>query len=88
LQQLSFTVLWVGEVADTLGWKKICTGRQQSEVLCPHILWRVQVLPDACRHLPFSELCFSFINPGRKELRERKRKEKKHSPELADCSLS
>jgi hypothetical protein len=36
-----------------------------------------QILPDACRSLQFSALCFSFINPGRRELREREKEKKK-----------
>jgi hypothetical protein len=68
----------VGEVADTLRWREICTGKQQLEVLCPHILWWVQVLPEAYRSLLFSALCFSFADPGRREFskREKEKKEK------------
>jgi hypothetical protein len=34
----------VGEVADTLRQRGICASIQQSEVLCLHVLWQVQVL--------------------------------------------
>jgi hypothetical protein len=76
LQQLSFFsslhCVIVGEIADTLRQRDIY------EVLCPHVLWWVQVLPDACRSLLFSPFCFSFTNPGGRELIERqKEKEKK-----------
>jgi hypothetical protein len=43
---------------------EICSGVWQLEVLCPHMLWQVQVLPDACRSLLFFVLCFGFTNPG------------------------
>jgi hypothetical protein len=47
----------------------------QSEVLCPCILWWVQVFPDAFRCLSaLSALCFSFSNTSGRELREKKRK--------------
>jgi hypothetical protein len=68
----------VGEVADTLRQREICIGSRVSEFLCPHILWCIQVLPDACRSLPFSALCFSITDPGRREIIERE-KEKKSS---------
>jgi hypothetical protein len=38
----------VGKVTDTLRWREICAGGQQSEVQCLQLLWCVQVLPDAC----------------------------------------
>jgi hypothetical protein len=60
LKQLSFYgslhCITVGELSDTLRWRKICTSWWQSEVLCPHVLWQVQVLPDASRSLSFSAL--------------------------------
>jgi hypothetical protein len=61
-QQLSFCscCVIVGEVADTLRQKEIWASGWQLEVLCLHILWQVQVLPDACRSLPFSVLCVVF----------------------------
>jgi hypothetical protein len=67
----------VREVADTLKWREICAVGQQSEVLCPRIFWWVKVLLEACRSLWFSALCFSFMDPGRKELRERQNERKK-----------
>jgi hypothetical protein len=47
------------------------------EILCPHELWWVQVLPSACRSLPFSALCFSLTDPSGRELREREEEKKK-----------
>jgi hypothetical protein len=81
LHQLSFGVslhcVIIGEVADILRWREICTGVWQLEVLCLHVLWRVQILPDACRSLPFSAVYFSFTDPGGKELRQKRKKKKK-----------
>jgi hypothetical protein len=68
-------IVW--EVADTLRWREICADMWQLEVLCPHILWWVQILPDNYRSLLFSVLCFSFTDPSRRELRERKKRGKK-----------
>jgi hypothetical protein len=48
------------KVADTLRQREICAGMHQSKVLCLHMLWQVQVLPDACRSLLFSVLCIVF----------------------------
>jgi hypothetical protein len=48
-----------------------------------NLLWQVQVLPDACRSLPFSGLGFSFNNPGGRELRERKKEKRKKNNRLA-----
>jgi hypothetical protein len=93
VQQLSFCLslccVIVSEAADTLRWSEICAGRQQSEVLCPHVLWQVQVLPDACRSLWFSALCFSFTNPDRRVLKEReKEKRKKEKEKKKSCGLA
>jgi hypothetical protein len=72
----SLCCIIVGKVADTLRQREICTVGGQSEVLCTHISWQVQVLPNVCRSLPFSALCFSFTDPGRRELREREKEKK------------
>jgi hypothetical protein len=53
------------------------TGRQQLEVLCPHVLWQVQILSNVFRSLPFSVLDFTFTDPGGRELREREKEKKK-----------
>jgi hypothetical protein len=34
------------------------------------------VFPDVCRSLLFPAFCFSFTNPGRRELREREKEKK------------
>jgi hypothetical protein len=42
------------------------------------VLWQVQVLQmlaGLC-HSPFSALCFSFTDPGERELRDRKKRKK------------
>jgi hypothetical protein len=62
-----------GEVADTLRQREICAGRRQSEVLCLCILWWVQVFPNACWSLRFSMVCFTFRDPGSRELRDREK---------------
>jgi hypothetical protein len=41
--------------------RKICTGVWQFQVLCPQVLWLVQVLPDAFNSLPLSVLCVVFL---------------------------
>jgi hypothetical protein len=77
LQQLSFCsslcCIIVGEVVYTPAWSEVCAGRQQFEVLCPHVLWHIQVFPDACRTLSFSALCCSFTDLSGRELREREK---------------
>jgi hypothetical protein len=51
------------------------------------VLWWVHIHPDACRSLLFSALCFSFADPGGKELKERE-KEKKEKQQISWDSLT
>jgi hypothetical protein len=91
LQGLSFCdsllCIIVGKVADTLRWREICAGRQQAEVLCPHVLLPVQVLPEAYRSVLFCAFCCNFTSIGGRELRESgKEKKKKKAADLPELS--
>jgi hypothetical protein len=87
----SLCCIIVDEVADILRLRVICSGGRQLEALCLHIIWWGQMLPDACRSLLFSVFCFSCTDPGRRDLRESKKRNIKKvadQPGLCDPAAS
>jgi hypothetical protein len=67
---------FAGEIRSATGQRRQVSVRGS---VSQHV-WQVRVFPDACSNLRFSVLYFSFTDPGRKEIREKKEKKKKWLP--------
>jgi hypothetical protein len=77
-----------GEAADTLRQREICTGRWQSEVLCPHVLWQVQVLPRCWQVSAVLCVVFYLTDLGGRELRDREKEKKKKKKQISQVYLA